>query len=178
MNAINQVTVDRPVAIGDVILSNLLELGVDVIATSSVLRELWIIPWKSCRMNGLFTRQLVFCFPRRRWMRLVCANTYLCPQKTQKRLCSGLIIAGFSLDFRSKVRKKRPKCEIKWINSKKLDESGGGRPTLLGFFCLICMGGSFSKASPADKAVLFQASSPNLHKRISTHYLTVLTKVL
>ena len=40
MNAINQVTVDRPVAIGDVILSNLLELGVDVIATSSVLREL------------------------------------------------------------------------------------------------------------------------------------------
>ena len=40
MNAINQVTVDRPVAIGDVILSNLLELGVDVIATSNVLREL------------------------------------------------------------------------------------------------------------------------------------------
>ena len=40
MTAINQVTVDRPVAIGDVILSNLLELGVDVIATSSVLREL------------------------------------------------------------------------------------------------------------------------------------------
>ena len=40
MNAINQVTVDQPVAIGDVILSNLLELGVDVIATSSVLREL------------------------------------------------------------------------------------------------------------------------------------------
>ena len=40
MNAINQVTVDRPVAIGDVILSNLLDLGVDVIATSSVLREL------------------------------------------------------------------------------------------------------------------------------------------
>ncbi|MGN1414274.1 MAG: DUF1667 domain-containing protein [Anaerovoracaceae bacterium] len=40
MNAINQVTVDRPVGIGDVILSNLLGLGVDVIATSSVLREL------------------------------------------------------------------------------------------------------------------------------------------
>ena len=40
MTAINRVTVDHPVGIGDVILSNLLGLGVDVIATSSVLREL------------------------------------------------------------------------------------------------------------------------------------------
>lgn len=40
MDAINRITVDQPVGIGDVILSNLLGLGVDVIATSSVLREL------------------------------------------------------------------------------------------------------------------------------------------
>ncbi|MGN0715634.1 MAG: DUF1667 domain-containing protein [Anaerovoracaceae bacterium] len=40
MTAINQVTVEKPAGIGDVILSNLLGLGVDVIATSSVLREL------------------------------------------------------------------------------------------------------------------------------------------
>ena len=39
MNGINRITVDQPVGIGDVVLSDLLGLGVDVIATSSVLKE-------------------------------------------------------------------------------------------------------------------------------------------
>ena len=38
------------------------------------------------------------------------------------------------------------KCEIKWMNSKILDETEGGHPTLLGFFCPICMGYQFSPA--------------------------------
>ena len=39
MNAIGQITVDRPAGIGDVVLEDLLGLGVNVIVTSGVLQE-------------------------------------------------------------------------------------------------------------------------------------------
>ena len=39
MEAINAVTLDRPVDMGGVILGNVLGLGVDVVAASSLLRQ-------------------------------------------------------------------------------------------------------------------------------------------
>ena len=39
MNAIGQITVDRPAGIGDVVLEDLLGLGVNVVVTSGVLQE-------------------------------------------------------------------------------------------------------------------------------------------
>lgn len=37
MNEINKVTVSKPIKRGDVVISNVLELGVDIIATSDIL---------------------------------------------------------------------------------------------------------------------------------------------